>query len=214
MQSVYHWTPMQAGLAILPMTLVNFVLAVQVPRLPGRVSRPRVLLIGVVLTTAGMVWLSRLDLHTRYVAGVALIGSALSLSILTAVAATISTGHGATDIAARSGAALTGSAILLSLAVVAVLTLIAPRHMGHEFLGVVEETVSEVHTLKPGDVVVAPFVWADNTCSYCREGRQTSCPHGGQWHVNGVDGGQGQAARVPHADGTLVILPSPRTPSC
>jgi MFS family permease len=54
------------------------------------------------------------------------IGSALSLSILTAVAATVSTGHGATDIAARSGAALTGSAVLLALAVLAVLTLIVP----------------------------------------------------------------------------------------
>ncbi|MFE7323425.1 zinc-binding dehydrogenase [Streptomyces sp. NPDC057565] len=82
-----------------------------------------------------------------------------------------------------------------------------PRHMGHEFLGVVEETGSEVHGLRPGDVVVAPFVWADNTCVYCREGLQTSCLHGGQWGVNGVDGGQGQAARVPYADGTLVKLP-------
>jgi threonine dehydrogenase-like Zn-dependent dehydrogenase len=79
--------------------------------------------------------------------------------------------------------------------------------MGHEFLGVVEETGSEVHSLKPGDVVVAPFVYSDNTCTYCREGLQTSCVHGGQWGVNGVDGGQGQATRVPYADGTLVKLP-------
>ncbi|MEU9358426.1 zinc-dependent alcohol dehydrogenase family protein [Streptomyces sp. NPDC048301] len=82
-----------------------------------------------------------------------------------------------------------------------------PRHMGHEFLGVVEETGADVRGLRRGDVVVAPFVWADNTCAYCREGLQTSCPHGGQWGVNGVDGGQGQAARVPQADGTLVKLP-------
>ncbi|MFF5538049.1 hypothetical protein ACFY71_37280 [Streptomyces cinerochromogenes] len=38
------------------------------------------------------------------------IGSALSQSVLTAVAATVSTGYEAADIAARSGAALTGSA--------------------------------------------------------------------------------------------------------
>ncbi|MEU9593494.1 hypothetical protein AB0D84_27740 [Streptomyces sp. NPDC048193] len=54
------------------------------------------------------------------------IGSALALSILTAVAATVSTGHAAADIAARSGTALTGSAVLLALAVVAVLALIVP----------------------------------------------------------------------------------------
>ncbi|MFF4756185.1 zinc-binding dehydrogenase [Streptomyces sp. NPDC002514] len=82
-----------------------------------------------------------------------------------------------------------------------------PRHMGHEFLGVVEETGPDVTTVRRGDVVVAPFVYSDNTCVYCREGLQTSCVHGGQWGVNGVDGGQGQIARVPYADGTLVRLP-------
>ena len=79
--------------------------------------------------------------------------------------------------------------------------------MGHEFLGVVEETGSEVTGIKAGDLAVVPFTYADNTCSYCRRGLQTSCPHGGPWGVGGVDGGQGQAARVPYADGTLVKLP-------
>ncbi|WP_330301951.1 MULTISPECIES: MFS transporter [unclassified Streptomyces] len=173
-QSVYHWTPLQAGLAFLPMTLVNFVFAVQVPRLLERASRPQVLTTGLVLTMVGMVWLSRLDLHTPYLTGVALpmvligagqglalapltssgvdgvapadagaasglvntvhqIGSALSLSILTAVAASVSTGHGAVDIAARSGAALTGSAVLLAMTLAATLTLIVPaRTRPHE----------------------------------------------------------------------------------
>jgi threonine dehydrogenase-like Zn-dependent dehydrogenase len=82
-----------------------------------------------------------------------------------------------------------------------------PRQMGHEFIGVVEETGPEVKTIRPGDLVVAPFIYADNTCEYCRRGLQTSCPHGGQWGINGVDGGQGEATRVPYADGTLVKLP-------
>ncbi|MFE4454219.1 zinc-binding dehydrogenase [Streptomyces sp. NPDC056796] len=82
-----------------------------------------------------------------------------------------------------------------------------PRHMGHEFLGVVEETGSDVRGFERGDVVVAPFVYSDNTCVYCREGLQTSCVHGGPWGVDGVDGGQGEAARIPYADGTLVRLP-------
>ena len=79
--------------------------------------------------------------------------------------------------------------------------------IGHEFLGVVEETGSAVGSLKAGDVVVAPFVWADNTCDFCREGLQTSCRHGGRWGGEGVDAGQGEAVRVPQADGTLVKLP-------
>lgn len=81
------------------------------------------------------------------------------------------------------------------------------RRMGHEFLGVVEDVGSEVAGLKAGDLVVAPFVWSDNTCDFCSEGLHTSCRHGGQWGPNGVDGGQGEAVRVPQAQGTLVKLP-------
>ena len=81
------------------------------------------------------------------------------------------------------------------------------RRIGHEFLGVVEDVGAEVSGLKAGDVVVAPFVWADNTCDFCREGLQTSCRHGGSWGASGVDGGQGEAVRVPQAQGTLVTLP-------
>jgi threonine dehydrogenase-like Zn-dependent dehydrogenase len=34
--------------------------------------------------------------------------------------------------------------------------------IGHEFLGVVEDVGVDVSGLKRGDLVVAPFVWADN----------------------------------------------------
>jgi hypothetical protein len=80
------------------------------------------------------------------------------------------------------------------------------RRMGHEFLGVVEDVGADVSALKPGDLVVAPFVWADNTCDFCREGLHTSCRHGGRWGFD-LDGGQGEAVRVPQAQGTLVKLP-------
>jgi threonine dehydrogenase-like Zn-dependent dehydrogenase len=79
--------------------------------------------------------------------------------------------------------------------------------IGHEFLGVIEDVGSEVSGFKRGDVVVAPFVWSDGTCEFCREGLQTSCRHGGFWARDGVDGGQGEAVRVPQAQGTLVKLP-------
>jgi threonine dehydrogenase-like Zn-dependent dehydrogenase len=39
--------------------------------------------------------------------------------------------------------------------------------MGHEFIGVVEETASAVSTLQAGDFVIAPFAWFDNTCEFC-----------------------------------------------
>jgi threonine dehydrogenase-like Zn-dependent dehydrogenase len=81
------------------------------------------------------------------------------------------------------------------------------RRMGHEFVGVVEDVGPEVRTVKPGDLVVAPFLWSDGTCVFCREGLHTSCLHGGRYGQDGVDGGQGEAVRVPQADGTLVVLP-------
>jgi threonine dehydrogenase-like Zn-dependent dehydrogenase len=81
------------------------------------------------------------------------------------------------------------------------------RRMGHEFVGIVEAVGAEVRTLKARDLVVAPFVWSDGTCVFCQDGLQTSCLHGGGWGSPDVDGGQGEAVRVPQADGTLVVLP-------
>ncbi|MFC5907341.1 zinc-dependent alcohol dehydrogenase family protein [Streptacidiphilus monticola] len=81
------------------------------------------------------------------------------------------------------------------------------QRIGHEFLGVVEEVGADVTSVTVGDLVVAPFVWSDGTCEFCAEGLQTSCPHGGFWGSVGSDGGQGEAVRVPYADGTLVKLP-------
>ncbi|MEU8506297.1 zinc-dependent alcohol dehydrogenase family protein [Streptomyces brevispora] len=82
------------------------------------------------------------------------------------------------------------------------------QRIGHEFLGIVEEAGSGVNGFAVGDLVVAPFVWSDGTCAYCAEGLTTSCPQGGFWGSVGSDGGQGEAVRVPFADGTLVKLPA------
>ena len=79
--------------------------------------------------------------------------------------------------------------------------------IGHEFLGIIEDAGTDVHGFNVGDLVVAPFVWSDGTCDFCHEGLQTSCRHGGMWAAEGIDGGQGEAVRVPQAQGTLVKLP-------
>src|SRR6266542_4569116 len=81
------------------------------------------------------------------------------------------------------------------------------QRMCHEFIGVVEAVGADVRTVTVGDTVVAPFAWSDCSCVFCQEGLQTSCLHGGWWARDGIDGGQGEAVRVPQADGTLVVLP-------
>lgn len=86
-------------------------------------------------------------------------------------------------------------------------TRVPGQRIGHEFLGVIREVGNDVSTVKPGDVVIAPFMWSDGVCDACRRGLPTSCEDGGVWGEPGSDGGQGQAVRVPYADGTLVIVP-------
>jgi threonine dehydrogenase-like Zn-dependent dehydrogenase len=82
------------------------------------------------------------------------------------------------------------------------------HRIGHEFLGIVEDAGSAVSAVRTGDLVIAPFMYSDNTCQFCREGLQTSCEHGGVWGARGVDGAQGEIVRVPQADGTLVKVPA------
>ena len=84
-----------------------------------------------------------------------------------------------------------------------------PRRIGHEFVGIVEEVGSEVRSLRPGDFVIAPFLFSDNTCPHCLVGMQSACQNGGGYGGRDsdglvVDGGQGEYVRVPLADGTLV----------
>lgn len=69
------------------------------------------------------------------------------------------------------------------------------RRMGHEFIGLVESAGADVHSVKVGQLVIAPFLISDGTCAFCREGLHTSCRHGGRWAGDGNDAGQGEAVR-------------------
>ncbi|HMD92377.1 MAG TPA: alcohol dehydrogenase catalytic domain-containing protein [Trebonia sp.] len=81
------------------------------------------------------------------------------------------------------------------------------RRVGHEFIGVVEDTGSEVPNLRRGDRVMASMVIADGSCDYCRDELPTNCRQGAFFGWPGIDGGQGEAVRVPQAGGTLFRLP-------
>jgi threonine dehydrogenase-like Zn-dependent dehydrogenase len=83
----------------------------------------------------------------------------------------------------------------------------AAGSIGHEFIGVVEQAGAEVDGVRVGDLVVAPFIYSDMTCPHCRNGSTISCPVGGNFGNGVIDGGQGEAVRVPQANGTLVPVP-------
>jgi threonine dehydrogenase-like Zn-dependent dehydrogenase len=79
-----------------------------------------------------------------------------------------------------------------------------PAPMGHEYVGIVEETGRDVRNVKPGQFVVGSFFASDNTCESCQAGYQTSCLHR---ESLGAIGTQAELARIPLADGTLVATP-------
>ncbi len=72
MQEVLGFNPLQAGLGFLPMTVVNFAVAMSIPRLVRRMPSSLPLLAGILLTLIGMFWLSRVDIAHGYWLGVAL----------------------------------------------------------------------------------------------------------------------------------------------
>ncbi|MFC7375518.1 MULTISPECIES: zinc-dependent alcohol dehydrogenase family protein [unclassified Brachybacterium] len=84
------------------------------------------------------------------------------------------------------------------------------QHMGHEYVGVVEEIGDAVETLEVGDFVVGSFVISCGQCEICREGHPSRCVNA--IFVDGEIGTQAERARIPFADGTLVKTPGTPDP--
>jgi predicted MFS family arabinose efflux permease len=90
LQNVDGFSPFQAGIAFLPMTIANFAVALTVPTLTKWMGNGRLLAAGLTVTLIGMAWLSRLSADNPYLTGVALpmiligIGQGGTLSPLTA----------------------------------------------------------------------------------------------------------------------------------
>ncbi|HYU85041.1 MAG TPA: zinc-dependent alcohol dehydrogenase family protein [Kribbellaceae bacterium] len=84
---------------------------------------------------------------------------------------------------------------------------VRPGRIGHELVGIVEEAGADVRTVKPGDFVVVPFMISDGVCPHCQAGMQSVCVNGNFVSGEGLDGGQGEYARIPYADGTVVATP-------
>lgn len=96
-----------------------------------------------------------------------------------------------------------------------------PMVLGHEFMGVVEETGSGVTKFKQGDRVVVPFPIACGHCFFCRRHLPGHCENSNPEHYGpeggvmtekggalfgytdlygGYGGGQAEYVRVPYAD--------------
>jgi len=90
----------------------------------------------------------------------------------------------------------------------------APHPIGHELVGVVTAAGEAVTQVAVGDLVISPFSLADGTCQACRAGMPAACEHVvffGARDADGhpTDGAQGELARIPFADSSLVAVPGP-----
>jgi predicted MFS family arabinose efflux permease len=72
LQGALGFTPLQAGLGFLPMTLANFAVAMAIPRLSTRIPNALLLTAGTAVTLAGMARLSTEGIDDTYVEAVAL----------------------------------------------------------------------------------------------------------------------------------------------
>ncbi|RFS13414.1 zinc-dependent alcohol dehydrogenase [Emticicia sp. C21] len=103
-----------------------------------------------------------------------------------------------------------------------------PMVMGHEFMGIVEETGKNVKNLKRGDRVVVPFPIACGHCFFCEHDLPGHCEHSNPENYGpegglltekggalfgytdlygGYDGGQAQYVRVPYANFGPRVVP-------
>ncbi|MDQ0029097.1 threonine dehydrogenase-like Zn-dependent dehydrogenase [Arthrobacter bambusae] len=79
-----------------------------------------------------------------------------------------------------------------------------PSQIGHEYVGIVEQTGAQVATVKPGDFVVGPFVASGDGCEICQAGFRSYCPNRVEMPTIGT---QAEKARIPFADATLIATP-------
>ncbi len=103
-----------------------------------------------------------------------------------------------------------------------------PMVLGHEFMGIVEETGADVKNLKRGDRVVVPFPIACGNCFFCTHHLPGHCEKSNPEHYGpegglltekggalfgytdlygGYDGGQAEYVRVPYGDYGPRIVP-------
>ena len=84
--------------------------------------------------------------------------------------------------------------------------------LGHEFIGVVEETGSELTRFKEGDRVLGSFMIPCGRCWFCHRGLFSRCPDvrvfGYGSFLGDVQGAQAEYVRVPNADLALHAIDS------
>lgn len=81
------------------------------------------------------------------------------------------------------------------------------RILGHEGVGVVEETGKAVTNFRKGDRVIISCVTSCGKCVNCKKQMYSHCADGGWILGYRIDGTQAEYVRIPHADNSLYAVP-------
>ncbi len=82
------------------------------------------------------------------------------------------------------------------------------RILGHEGVGVIEETGNSVTNFKKGDRVIISCITSCGKCDYCKRGMYSHCDNGGWILGHLIDGTQAEYVRIPFADTSLYHIPA------
>jgi EmrB/QacA subfamily drug resistance transporter len=157
LQGVLGFSAFQAGVAFLPMTVVNFAAAMTIPRLTARLGQAVPLTAGVAATLAGMAWLAQVQVTSSYWTSVALpmilIGAGQGLAFAPLTSAGIA-GIGASNAGAASGLVNTFHQVGMALGLSVLVAVSAGS--GHGLTSAAAVLTAHVHTaLTAGTVLLA-----------------------------------------------------------
>ena len=82
------------------------------------------------------------------------------------------------------------------------------RILGHEGIGMIEQTGAGVSSFHAGDRVLISCISACGRCDSCRKGMYSHCAYGGWILGNTIDGTQAECVRIPWADTSLYHIPA------
>ena len=82
------------------------------------------------------------------------------------------------------------------------------RVLGHEGVGIIEETGSAVRNFKKGDRVLISCITSCGSCPNCKRQMYAHCADGGWILGHLIDGTQAEYVRIPHADNSMYPIPA------
>jgi len=82
------------------------------------------------------------------------------------------------------------------------------RILGHEGVGIVEETGDGVSNFEKGDHVLISCITSCGKCHYCKRRMYSHCEKGGWILGNAINGTQAEYVRIPYADNSLYPIPA------